>query len=91
MTGTLGDSSAAAAGRLEQELTKVTKGRRKKMEAGSIIALSQCESLLGFFVPFVAFCLKDMSAPSTRNGTDPAQECAGGRSVLAVSLDSDET
>ena len=37
MTGTLGDSSAAAAGRSEQKLTKVTKGRRKKMEAGSII------------------------------------------------------
>ena len=69
VTGTLGDSSAAAAGRLEQKLTKVTKGRRKKMEAGSIIALRQCESLLEFFVPFVAFCLKDKSAPSMRNGT----------------------
>ena len=69
MTGALGDSSAAAAGRLGQKQTKVTKGRRKKIEAGSIIALRQCESLLEFFVPFVAFCFKDKSTPSMRNGT----------------------
>ena len=73
VTGILGDSSAAAAGRLEQKPTKVTKGRRRKMEAGSIIALGQCESLPEFFVPFVAFCLKDKSAPSTRNEPGRAQ------------------
>ena len=39
------------------------------MEAGSIIALGQCESLFEFFVLFVAFCLKDKGAPSMRNGT----------------------
>ena len=75
MTGALGDLSAAAAGRLEHKLTKVTKGRRKKIEAGSIIALGQCESLLEFFVAFVAFCLKDKSAPSMASEPGRAQHC----------------
>ena len=75
VTGTLGDSSAATAGRLDQKLTKVTKASRKKMEAGSIIALGQCGSLLEFFVPFVAFCLKDKSAPSMRTEPGRAQHC----------------
>ena len=40
------------------------------MEAGPIIAMRHYESLLEFFVPFVASCLKDKGAPSTKRNRD---------------------